>query len=215
MQLFRVPHDWTVSFWPGHTQNSCWNPNLQGVNGTRGREPLCGHTGRAHVIGTSVLPAEDPERTVVTSCCWPWFWTSDLHSCQNQIPVVDKLLTALYLTIASHKQRELKVQEGQQSPCNLETSSPSLCRFLKAPPQNLRSNGPARTSARNSRIPGRETPGQVWERVALFQDLSMWLRVTQNPMLFTLAWTHHPVCFPSAEVTGTTTPDSGHSTSLR
>lgn len=45
---------------------------------------------------------------------------------------------------------------------------------------------PARTSARNSQIPGRETPGQVWVRVAFFQDLSMWLKVTQNPMLFKL-----------------------------
>lgn len=137
--VIRVPHDWTVSFWPGHTQNSCWNPSE--INGTRRRELLCGNMGRAHVIGTSVLTMEDPERTVVASCCWPWFWTSNLHSCQNRIPVVDKLLTALYLTIASHKQRELKVQEGQQSPCNLETSSPSLSSFLKAPPQNLRSNG--------------------------------------------------------------------------
>lgn len=51
---------------------------------------------------------------------------------------------------------------------------------------------PARTTARDSQIPGRETPGQVWVR-ALFlppplsglKDLSMWLKVTWNPMLFT------------------------------
>lgn len=83
------------------------------------------------MIGTNVLTAEGPERTLVASCWWLWFWSSNLHSCKNQISVVDKLLTSLYLTTASHLQKDL---EGQQSPCKLETSSLSLSSVFKAPP---------------------------------------------------------------------------------
>lgn len=82
---------------------------------------------------------------------------------------------------------------------------------------------PARTTARDSQIPGRETPGQVWVRALFlpplsgFKDLSMWFKVTWNPMLFTLSWPHdHPVSVSQVQrlQVHTTTPDLGQSTRL-
>lgn len=81
----------TVSFWPGHTQNSCWNPNLQDVNGTRGRD-LC--------VVTWVESTWGSRENSGCFLLWPWFWTSNLHSCNNQLLLLISYSLCLYLTIA-------------------------------------------------------------------------------------------------------------------
>lgn len=110
-----------VTSWPGHIQNSCWNPNHQGVDGTRGWG-LCVAT---WVESTWLRPVSLQQRAHGEQ----WVLTADDKVGPHQrhpdfgfppytflrIYLLFKPLASQYFTTASYLQRELKIEGGQQS----------------------------------------------------------------------------------------------------
>lgn len=205
-QPFRVPlMITTVLFWPGHTQMSCWNTNLQ--DGTRGRG-LCVVT---WVEPTWLEPVSLQQRVQREQWALP---VDDLDFGPPPCIVVRiKYLllishSLVYLTTASY------LQKDSGSLANWKPAAIHSLAFSRLHHRTWDQMACARTTARNSQIPGRETPGQAWVRAAFSSPLSFFQDLSMG---FTSPWTHnHPASVSQVQRSQahTTTPDLGNSTWL-